>query len=207
MNDQQRDLFLLQGTIPSAQSKRPDGLKKSNLLWDAIWRAHRDVTPARFHLPDYVAQVPSKDKPNAVPVALYEIIASAQDASDLSSANLIACLQDRFSEYVEFSAIQKLVNMTLKYLLVIQTFGDIVVDGTILPNIDPSNCDCPVDSTILRALGIDDFVWTAMTEAQYIRVQELIDAIPEYPNRIDLDLDEWTGAMTRSRFCGHLRTE
>ena len=67
-----------------------------------------------------------------------------------------------------FGAIQKLVNMTLKYLLILQSFG-------CLPElVKEENCDCPLDSGILKSLQ-EEAKWTAVTKEEYTRIQGEID--------------------------------
>lgn len=202
--------FLLRTALPKAKAKLPKDMKDGNLVWDAVWRAHCDVVQARGYVKGYssygkepwVSQ--NKHEANIVPARLYELLTTwSEDEEPLSSRVLIDQLQKPFEwrgENVDLNApelfgpIQKLVNMTLKYLVMLRTFH--VVDETLnnLPGISLDQCDCPLDSAILDSLGGDfgELRWTRITREEYKAAQEKIAAIANGP-RLAYDLKVWPG--------------
>lgn len=83
-----------------------------------------------------------------------------------------------------FGLAQKLINMTFKYLYV---FSDLIFVDKAIP--DFSSCDCPLDSIIIKKAHIKDYVWSKLTEQQYLECQakitELLNA-----NSLDLELSK-----------------
>ena len=59
---------------------------------------------------------------------------------------------------------QKLVNMTYKYLYIFRQYTE--------REIDFSNCDCPIDSNVLKELGITDIVWSKLERSRYEKIQD-----------------------------------
>lgn len=111
---------------------------------------------------------------------LYQEILNAKEP--LSSSFLIQKLQKNDGT-LEFAAIQKLVNMTLKYLIILNE-----CEGTAsVFDICEEKCDCPIDSIILERLnkinGNKHECWTKIEEPEYIKVQDEIRAYlrEEYP--------------------------
>lgn len=71
------------------------------------------------------------------------------------------------NEYVtRYGLTQKLVNMTYKYLYVFSEYTR--------KDIDFSDCDCPLDSVILKKLKFKGHVWSKMTKAEYEQCQQMI---------------------------------
>ena len=154
--------------------------KANDRLWNAIRKAHRDViTGARTGNIPYYVDI-NKDGKNASLKCLYRIISDS--TGPLYSASLIDQLQND-DEKVEFSAVQKLVNMTLKYLIIINDCEDNQVKFEICED----KCDCPIDSVILEKLkkvtSNKHTCWTAMHKDEYNQVQSEIAAYlqKEYP--------------------------
>lgn len=153
--------FLLHEVIPRV--KPPEGISPSR-CWDAIWRAHRDVLAGRFHLPQYIAL-----QKNTRPItkSLYNSIMNRKATNTpLDSSSLI---EELVSEYpsVEFGALQKLVNMSLKYIVCLNAFEP---DFAIA--VDESNCDCPLDSRIIGLLPNRHKPWTKMSDTDYEAAQK-----------------------------------
>lgn len=69
---------------------------------------------------------------------------------------------------VEVGAVQKLVNMTLKYILIFNELGNMNYP------IDEKECHCPLDSIILGKLEIHHTPWTRMDKIEYLEVQKEI---------------------------------
>ena len=154
--------------------------KHKDRIWAAIRKAHRDVmTGARTgNIKNYVEE--NKNGKNKTTEYLYQKI---KRETPLSSLSLIEKIQELDST-VEFAAIQKLVNMTLKYLIILNEFEK----TDLALNICEEKCDCPVDSIILEKLskinGIKHECWTKMEETEYKNVQNEIQEYlkNEYPN-------------------------
>ena len=146
--------------------KTPDRPKHKDRLWDAIRKAHRDVmTGARTgNIPIYSEK--NRDKNEKTLEYLYQQIHKEQGS--LSSGLLIEKLQKNDGA-IEFAAIQKLVNMTLKYLIILNE-----CEGTAsVFDICEEKCDCPIDSIILERLnkinGNKHECWTKIEEPEYIK--------------------------------------
>lgn len=80
---------------------------------------------------------------------------------------------------VEVGAVQKLVNMTLKYILIFNELGNMNYP------IDEKECHCPLDSIILGKLEIHHTPWTRMDKIEYLEVQK------EIKKGIVFDFEEW----------------
>lgn len=122
----------------------------------------------------------NRDKNEKTLEYLYQQIHKEQGS--LSSGLLIEKLQKNDGA-IEFAAIQKLVNMTLKYLIILNE-----CEGTAsVFDICEEKCDCPIDSIILERLnkinGNKHECWTKIEEPEYIKVQDEIRAYlrEEYP--------------------------
>lgn len=159
MNNELMEKFLLKVAIPEVK-------KGFDRLWDAVSRAHRDVLTGRFYLTNYCSKLDEKGI-NKVAKYLYEIMNESKEP--LSSRSLILILQKKFGD-VEIGAIQKLVNMTLKYVLLLNKY-----DKDFGVCVDSINCDCPLDSVILNQIPkYRDLRWTRISWEQYVAVQEEI---------------------------------
>jgi hypothetical protein len=173
-NIQKKDMvrFLIKSTIPEK--------KKDDIVYNCVWRAHRDVLNGRFYFKKYLKQ----NENNQIVENLVEII---EFKKPLCSKPLIEELSKGFD--VEFGAVQKLVNMTLKYLIIIDYFN---YNGFSF-DIDIQNCDCPLDSTILHEIERDDIKWTSITPEQYQEVQKVISDKKEVKNQgnIIFDFKKW----------------
>ena len=157
--------FLVQSTVP--------GKGKEDRVYDCIWRAHRDVLTGRFHLPCYCEKINDTPISRKVIDSLYSLI--QKDNACIYSKKLIEDLCDLYPN-IEFGAIQKLVNMSLKYLLVLKEYGDLDID------IDEKNCDCPLDSHILSKIGYSGIHWTSINPEEYKKMQEIIRNFPQSKN-------------------------
>ena len=96
----------------------------------------------------------------------------------LDAANLFASTEiiGNQNKYVtRFGLSQKLVNMTYKYFF--------IFDDYINKSINYKDCDCPLDSIILKKLN-SNIVWSKCTENQYNDCQNKIRA---YLEKINLD--------------------
>lgn len=196
--------FLVQAAVPSAKGKLPEGLRTSNLVWDAVWRAHRDVVLARQYVAAYNSYgdkpwVSSAERePNVIAARLYETLTSWSEKEPLGSRVLIDQLLHEFKRNGQddeglFGSVQKLVNMALKYLVMLQVFG--VSDEYLekLPVISVDGCDCPLDSIILNKLGgrFREMKWTRLTREEYEKAQRGIEATQE-ASGLRYDLENWS---------------
>lgn len=150
--------------------------KSTDRLWDCIWKAHRDtMTGARSgNIKNYCEK--NKNGRNETLKQLREIICSGKE---LRSEDLIKKLQEKDCE-IEFAAVQKLVNMTLKYIIILNEFEG----ENFKYEVCEEKCDCPIDSIILERLkklkkinGSESVCWTKIDKEKYEKVQ---DKIKEY---------------------------
>ena len=172
--------FVAQSTVPFK--------KKDDRIYDCVWRAHRDVLVGQNNLEFYMS------------------------CSHKMVVFLSNCIKENKSEYgqVEFGAIQKLVNLSLKYLLVLKEYESLEI------KIDEKNCDCPLDSHIfaelkkeakarkdickeseiklINSLIKEEFKWTRkeFTDIQYTEIQKFISTLPEATGgNIYFDFKRW----------------
>ena len=195
MDEKKMSEFLTVSVIPKHKDK--------DRIYDCVFRAHRDVLTGRFHLPFYILQN------RALINKLCDLIRK-NDGQTKSSKRFIKCLKTKY-ENVEFGAIQKLVNMSLKYLLVLNKYEGHIID------IDEKYCDCPLDSTILDCLAEDvkdlpnsfakecgikektliairenDIHWTSIENEQYNDVQKIIGFLTkDKGSKLAYDFDNW----------------
>ena len=148
--------FLVECTVPKKA--------KDDRLYDCIWRAHRDVMLGRrskYIFNKYV------EKYQDVINALYNLISNTH--SDLCSKMLF----DELSDFdIEFGAMQKIVNMTLKYIVILNAYGQLNIP------VKEEECDCPIDSIILgnKKVNRSDLKWTSsdFDKNKYNEVKEII---------------------------------
>lgn len=125
--------FCLESLLPGILNAWEDKEKMVDIV---LRRANRDtMAGARFKYDGYAE---NKD------FYIGELKKTILDGKKLASIELIEEL-DRAKKGANVGSIQKLVNMTLKYLYVIQVYE---FDF----EIDPALCDCPLDSIILNEL-------------------------------------------------------
>lgn len=189
--------FLIRVAIPEVKERRklPAKALNPNLIWDAIYRAHRDVLSGRQFVSDYSNERgyyrgKRGEGVNLLAEALYEMITGLESGELLSSAEAIDILAGQFPR-VKLGAIQKLVNMSLKYLVILQTFG--MIEGYV----DEAKCDCPIDSIILKKLAknhpeFSGIKWTSIEErAVYDKIQQAIEHEPGIRTRLMYDFKNW----------------
>lgn len=169
--------FLLKVAVPETHKKGEDWKGR---VYDAIWRAHRDVLTGRFHLTEYISLSCMENR--LLIEEVYSILIKLIERSDkVSSQILLDQLYDKYQN-VEYGALQKLVNMTLKYLVLLQDILDEKVFPAMVRVVD---VDCPIDSIILNKLSKItgkkyNFTWTNLTKDEYNQVQS---DIRDYMNR------------------------
>ena len=157
--------FCLESLLPGILNAWEDKEKMVNIV---LRRANRDtMAGARFWDKEY------SNNQDFYIKKLKEIIKGGQQ---LSSIEIIKEL-DRAKKGANIGSIQKLVNMTLKYLYVLQVYG---YDF----GIDPSGCDCPLDSIILDDLDKKTdrhhIKWTQIEDlTDYESIQKDIAERPE----------------------------
>lgn len=176
--------FLLRTAIPNKEFMKR---KEYDRLYSVIWRAHRDVLTGRWHLPNYTSVS------NDVIEELYDYIVNCK--SELTSQKLIAHLDETFpDETIEFGAKQKLANMTLKYIIILNEFDDEFKKAG--KKVDITNCDCPLDSIILSKLNRYDVKWTSISRNEYEEIQNEITTIlqnnsNDITGNIYYDFENW----------------
>lgn len=147
--------------------------KREDRLWDAIYKAHRDtMTGARSGNIDGYCSA-NKNGANKTLELLYQAI--RDKAVPLCSEELIDDVKAGTGETVEFAAIQKLVNMTLKYIIILNLFEQ---SKGFAVDVCEEHCDCPIDSIILerlrKCIHISHTCWTKIGEPEYRKVQNEI---------------------------------
>lgn len=162
---------------------------ETDRIRDAIWRAHRDTLTGRFQLKRY-RELTYGEKKHKVTDKLYEKIIDCIKSGDaISSMPLIKFLHTEFPD-VEFGARQKLVNMSLKYLIILNTF-----EFKKPIAIDEANCHCPLDSIILGKLVNPHTPWTKIQVEEYDIVQQEISQALLYDKKtmgnVVFDFENW----------------
>ncbi len=172
---------------------------KSNLVWDAVWKAHWDVHRAcgwkAYALYAYVDRNGNEierlnsvkyeewpqDRIYGIPKELFSRIMKSDQP--LNSQDLIFGLYEAFpepkypyhnvqeGEATRFGVIQLLVNLTLKYLLILKTFGCAGIEDV---EIDESGCDCPLDCVTCKAMGGECDDWKRITPEEYRETQRAL---------------------------------
>ena len=151
--------------------KTPDRSEHKDRLWDAVRKAHKDVmTGARTgNIPKYAEK--NRDGKYETLEYLYQKILKVKEP--LSSDFLIKELLEN-DVTLEFAAVQKLVNMTLKYIIILNDCEGLTPTFAVCEE----KCDCPIDSIILKRLnkinGNNHECWTKMKNSEYIEVQNEI---------------------------------
>jgi len=172
-----RDNFLLKIAVPETHKKGDDWKGR---VYDTVWRAHRDVLTGRFHLPEYILLSSMENR--SLLEEVYNIIVGLIEKNEIVSSQIL--LDELYNKYqkVEYGALQKLVNMTLKYVELLED----TLNMEMFPlRVRVINVDCPIDSIILNKLSKIvgkkyKFTWTNMTKDEYNQVQA---DIRDYMNR------------------------
>ena len=72
-----------------------------------------------------------------------------------------------FGEKLSYGLAQKVVNMTFKYLYTFSEYTKLKIDF--------SNCDCPIDSHILKKLELaEKYDWSTLKRKDYTNLQKII---------------------------------
>lgn len=200
--------FLIRTAIPCVQEKNKlpeeNMTARDHLIWDAVYRAHRDVLTGRKHVASYSKETIEIEEPQAgnqrivnhLALKLYQTIKGNNDEA-LSSERLLQALGQAFS-HIGLGPKQKLVNMTLKYLVILQAFGYIDCKICI------AECDCPLDSIILERLKEDapyadydkKIRWTQLgtqedDKTTYQKIQNAISEIVQPFPKLKYDFKNW----------------
>ena len=186
--------------------------KKSNRIKDAIWRAHRDVLTGRrlggSVFENYVEKTKDGfDNDNSPLKKLYDCITDCKSRNcSLTSECLFEILAADFFPN-DYGALQKLINMSLKYFIILNEFEDVECND--IPKVNYKYCDCPLDRKIIEKLSkksreniditLDDnnkrVCWTSIKKDKYDKIQQ---AIPQYIDHNDspfgnltFDFENW----------------
>ena len=168
-----------------------DGYSSKKLIWECISRAHRDVLSGRKNVEDYSSDI-NADGINNIALELYNKINENKKNKNLSSERLIEYLV--LEKNHRIGPVQKLVNMTLKYMFLLQLFEKL--EGY---KINENDCDCPLDSRIMDKLGMEDIKWTkdfGINEKiegyqKYRTIQQEIQNKQGKKSRLLYDFDNW----------------
>ena len=171
--------FLVECAVPKTNKKGYE----NGRLYDCIWRAHRDVMVG-VRRKDIFKEY--KKMHSTIIDKLYSFILNSNDA--VYSELLLTAL----SKYdIEFGALQKLVNMTLKYIVILKAYNE-------LENISVciEKCDCPIDSKILgcKQVNCSHLKWTSneFDKKDYKLVQEKIAKTEDgKSSKLKFDFENW----------------
>ncbi len=157
----------------------------NDIIDKCVDAAHRDtLTGGRF-----MDKYPNKnaDGENVAVAELKSIIKKKGKDVSLTTDYLLEAMKAD----IEFGAKQKIINMTLKYVVCVNT----ILQTDIKINID--KCDCPIDSNIIKAIDekrgtkyAKTYKWTRLTKDEYDKLQDEIDRIDE-GNRMCFDFLNW----------------
>ncbi|MBQ9530598.1 MAG: hypothetical protein IJR70_00855 [Eubacterium sp.] len=137
---------------------------KNDRLYDCIWRAHRDVMVARRRQDIFVEYYKvHKD-------IIEKLHTFIRNTTKALTSNLLFDALSIFD--VEFGAKQKIINMTLKYIVILNTYGELNI-----PVLE-EECDCPIDSRILSCKKVNRpyIKWTSpkFDKEVYEEIKEII---------------------------------
>ena len=195
--------FLVKTAIPVIK----ENSKESNRTKDAIYRANRDVMTGfrTGNLNDY------KDQMQSIVNRLTGLCEKKCDGQNkIGTDDLLPILIQEFPR-VKIGALQKLVNMTLKYFIILKE-----LEGAAVPIVEWERCDCPLDSYIINSISKDinnDFknkkveekkksiikdgdktiCWTKLDDAnKYKEIQDYIGSKQLTPfGKLTYDFDNW----------------
>ncbi len=199
MEKQQIEPFLLRVAIPKVTGKDrlPEGVE-SSLLWDAVYRAYRDVATGRQYVAAFTSAKDGRGL-NVYAVKLYGLLDEWPRESPVDPRKLIDDLYGDDALWREtpsparpsYGAIQKLVNMTMKYLFILSTYGQ--YNGLV---IDESKLDCPLDSNVLGAIPKEKVSasvrWTSLDDPKlYESIQKAIGECVSGGCRLQFDFENW----------------
>ena len=133
-------------------------------------------------------------KPNKVAQALYFII---KDANELKPRELIDKLRENEDfKNVSYGSLQKLVNMTLKYLFILQELKYLENKEYVIPHINEKDCDCPLDSIILGSINEHSVKWTSIEPEKYQEIEKRIERSECAQTRLEYDFKKWPNYQT-----------
>ncbi len=171
------------------RKKKEKDYSSKKLVWECISRAHRDVLTGRNNIRDYSSK--KEDGINRIALELYVRITKPVNSEPLSSSVLIKHFVEE--KRYRIGPVQKLVNMTLKYMFLLQLFKKL--DKY---NISEDDCDCPLDSIILNSLGMDEIKWTKDFISDdidgyqnYRNIQNKIKVIQGNKSKLSYDFENW----------------
>ena len=189
--------FLIRCAIPRVleKGKIPSGNEPGDVIWDAVYRAHRDVLAGRGHVGDYskhlVPSASGKRAVNGLAASLYEIIRNTEPGALIEPRKTINTLHGEYRD-VCYGVTQKLINMALKYIFILQLHG--CLDRTF---VDARQLDCPLDSVILNRVSKEtgkfkDVKWTSLNDfGTYLAIQEEISLLSQPESRLAYDFHNW----------------
>lgn len=182
MNEKSVYEFCLEETLPGIhKALRNNSFEE--VIEVIIKKANKDVTTgARFWDKKYI------DKSSIYRQVLKKLIEEYKN--DLSSQTLIEKIRRKVVRGASVGSVQKLVNMTLKYLCVLKIYGYLKTFGVHI-----GKCDCPLDSQVLNHLSEDTenkyTPWTKLNSMdEYNGIQNDISKITSGSN-LEYDFDNW----------------
>ena len=187
--------FLLECVIPGFRESLNDAHKLIGLV---VATAHRDtMIGARYrNTPESERYCDNSKYYRDTLIRLIE-----DSTNNISGRKILSSLYGNYNKHnVNIGLIQKLVNMSVKYLFVIETCG-LFNNKPFIIHVDIRDCDCPLDSKILKRLKFDTgksyTAWTKMSEVmEYKEIQDGIEG-RGYNCKLQYDLEFWGLAIER----------
>lgn len=189
MKDEYIYKFLINSTV--SKTYIPDFIDDNNIdfiwIWRCVCRAHRDVLTGRRYVLSY-SSIIDEDEINLLVKDLYNYIIECYLSNCLVNPRTIIKILKQKYHSATIGQIQKLVNMTFKYMIVLKHFQ--IVKFVI---IEEDICDCPLDSVILgKTKSFKDEHWTLLNDfGLYEDIQKEIEENKKYRNRLEFDFDNW----------------
>ena len=105
----------------------------------------------------------------------------------LDSISTIEYLKNKYTT-ISVGAIQKIVNMSLKYIVCFNA-----VFGYEVRKVNVDKCDCPLDSQILKSIGLPSVKWTKISSMEeYKSIQDRIrEKMGDDDSLLMYDFMEW----------------
>lgn len=181
--------FCLESTIPGVLAaydvENNEELKKEKLIKAVLHKAKTDANRGTRSAPvGFIGNVGGR---LFAEKRLCDILKD-ENGADLSSNTLISTLQ-KMKGAPSHAFIQKFVNMTLKYIIVLQELKD----GIPGIYVDEKQCDCPIDSVIVDCVNKrrkkQFLCWTKQGQSEYYEIQEVIKSKYEIP--LEYDFVHW----------------
>ena len=183
--------FLLECVFPGIRKQIQDK-NRDKMIQSVVDKAHRDtMIGARFKSNKSTKSY--CDQTEYYKNRVVDLV--KHDSEEISGRKIIRRIIETNDYEADIGVVQKLVNMTIKYLYVIEMCGYAGKD-CFSYTIDISDCDCPLDRNILGCLlrdnGRSHTAWTKLRDCdgEYYSIQDEIEIITHGLN-LKYDFINW----------------